>query len=56
MSEFFHMGGYGAFVWPAYLLSVIVLCIMTVATSRAYQKHKRLLRQLEDGAPSRGGS
>ena len=25
MAEFFSMGGYGAYVWPCYLLSVLVI-------------------------------
>lgn len=51
MLEFFQMGGYGAYVWPAYLLSAAVLIFMTVVTVRAYNKHERLLRRLENSDP-----
>jgi heme exporter protein CcmD len=34
------MGGYAAFVWPAYAISVGVLTTMVVATLRAYAHAK----------------
>jgi heme exporter protein D len=27
LAEFLHMGGYGAFVWPAYTVTLVVLII-----------------------------
>jgi heme exporter protein CcmD len=34
MSEFFDMGGYGAFVWPAYFVSAFVLAALTYSIWR----------------------
>jgi heme exporter protein CcmD len=43
------MGGYAAFVWPAYAISVAVLVVMVVATLRAHRRAKRRLRDLGRG-------
>jgi heme exporter protein D len=34
MSEFFDMGGYAAFVWPAFLITAFVLAANVVAARR----------------------
>lgn len=36
LSEFLHMGGYGAFVWPCFLLAGIVLAWNAVAARRLH--------------------
>jgi heme exporter protein CcmD len=36
MSEFLHMGGYGAFVWPCFLLAAIVLVWNVLAARRLH--------------------
>jgi len=43
MSEFFSMGGYAAFVWPAYGLTLVVLIANVLLPRR---RHRRILRQL----------
>jgi heme exporter protein D len=51
MTEFFAMGGYAAFVWPAYALSAIAIGAMVVLTVRAYGRAKARLAAIErDGA------
>lgn len=48
MSEFFSMGGYGAFVWPAYAVSAVTLIgLAFVIRARAARARKRLA-ELED--------
>ena len=42
MSGFFAMGGYWAFVWPAYAVSTLVLGAMISVTWRAWRRAKRL--------------
>ena len=49
MSGFFAMGGYAAFVWPAYAISVGVLTVMVVATLRAYRRAKKQIEELSRG-------
>ena len=54
MAEFFHMGGYAAFIWPAYGLSLFVLSVLTVMSLRAFKATKALADVLEQDRPSRG--
>ncbi len=47
MSGFLAMGGYAAYVWPAYAVTAILLVGAAVATWRAYGRAKRRLAALE---------
>jgi heme exporter protein D len=47
MTEFFVMGGYGAYIWPAYGVSVVFLGAAVVLTVRAYAKARARLAALE---------
>ena len=47
MSAFFAMGGYGAYIWPAYGVTVLLLGAAIVMTWRAYAKAKAQLAALE---------
>lgn len=50
MSEFLDMGGYGAFVWPSYAASVIVLMLAVVFSVSAHKRAHAEVRRLEDQA------
>jgi heme exporter protein D len=47
MSAFLNMGGYAAYVWPAYGISALGLIAATMLTLRAYRKAKARLAALE---------
>jgi len=47
MSHFFAMGGYAAFVWPAYAISAIGIGSAIWLTLRGYRRAKELLGRLE---------
>jgi len=47
MSQFFAMGGYGAFIWPAYGVSALLLGATVAVTVRAYRKARAQLAVLE---------
>jgi heme exporter protein D len=47
MAQFFAMGGYAAFVWPAYALSVIVLAGLAAWTLWANRRARNLLHRME---------
>ena len=47
MSDFFQMGGYAGFIWPAYALSALGLVAATVWTLAAWRKAKARLAALE---------
>jgi heme exporter protein D len=50
MSDFLVMGGYAAFVWPAYAISALALGGMAALTLKSYFRAKAQLREL----PRRG--
>ena len=43
MSEFFQMGGYAIYVWPAYLVTAAALVVTLVAPLR---RRARIIREL----------
>jgi heme exporter protein D len=45
--SFWAMGGYAAFVWPAYAVSALGLIGATVWTLSAYAAAKQKLKELE---------
>jgi heme exporter protein D len=47
MAEFFAMGGYAAYVWPAYVASILTLAGAVVATLRAHAKARENVQRLE---------
>jgi heme exporter protein D len=49
MAEYLAMGGYAAFVWPAYAISAIAIGAAIVLTLSAYRRAKSMLAQLDDG-------
>ena len=48
MSEFFALGGYGAYIWPSYLLSAILLGALSWHIIQRNQQVKALLKQGSD--------
>jgi heme exporter protein CcmD len=48
MANFFAMGGYAVFVWPAYAMSVLVLGVAIVVSWQAHARARRSVRQLEE--------
>jgi heme exporter protein D len=53
MAEFFAMGGYAAFIWPAYGMAVAVLAGLLLTTLRGLRSHEATLRTLEASRPRR---
>jgi len=47
MAHYFAMGGYAAFVWPAYAIAAIVLGGITLASWRRYRASRRALKELQ---------
>jgi heme exporter protein CcmD len=47
MAEFFAMGGYGAYIWPAYIASILTLAVAVVITLRAHAKARENVQRLE---------
>jgi heme exporter protein CcmD len=47
MAEFFAMGGYAGYVWPAYIASILTLVVAVVLTLRAHAKARENVQRLE---------
>ncbi|TNF87813.1 MAG: heme exporter protein CcmD [Gammaproteobacteria bacterium] len=45
MAEFFQMGGYAAFVWPSYALTMLVLWLNWYLPRKQHEKELRLLKR-----------
>ncbi len=48
MAEFFSMGGYAVFVWPAFLISIVVLAGLVINTLANYRKQQTILAAIEN--------
>ncbi len=48
MANFFAMGGYAVFVWPAYVMTFIVLIAAIVLSLQSHAQARRSVRQLEE--------
>jgi len=50
------MGGYAAFVWPAYAVASLVLAGLFWQSVHAYRRRQRELERLQQGRPRRGSA
>ncbi len=53
VQTFLLMGGYGAFVWPAFALTALVMIWLVVATWTRLRTVERALEALQAGSASR---
>ncbi|HEY4345215.1 MAG TPA: heme exporter protein CcmD [Parvibaculum sp.] len=54
MAQYLDMGGYAAFVWPAYAVAAIIMLGIVIASWRDLTRQRGLLAALEgDGARKR---
>ena len=51
--EYLSMGGYAAFVWPAFGVTAIVMVALLVASIRGLRKERRTLELMESARPAR---
>ena len=48
MANFFAMGGYAVFVWPAYAVTFVVLITAVVLSLQSHAQARKNVRQLEE--------
>lgn len=53
MNAFFAMGGYAAFIWPAYAVSVLVMAALAAQSVVDLRTQRRLVSELEAGGQAR---
>ena len=56
MADFFAMGGYAGFVWPAYIITAIVLIAAIAVSLQAHRNARRSVQRLEDDSGEDGES
>ncbi len=55
ISEFFHMGGYAAFIWPAFAVAAAVMAGLAVASQRRLRANEATLAALQAERRPGGG-
>ncbi len=53
MAAFFDMGGYAAFVWPAYGLAAIVMIGLALQSVADFRTQRKIARELDAGKAAR---
>ena len=56
MLDYLAMGGYAAFVWPAYVLVAAILGGLFWQSRRGYRRRQRELERLQQGRTRRGSA
>ncbi len=46
-AEFFHMGGYGLYIWSSFLIAAVVMSGLALQSWFDLRKQKRLVAELE---------
>jgi heme exporter protein D len=53
LAGFFAMGGYGAFVWPSFGVTFVVLVLVWIASDRRLKRNERALAEMEQSLGER---
>jgi heme exporter protein D len=56
MNEFLAMGGYAAYVWPAYGVTLLTGLALGLHSLRRYRRTRELVHRLERERARRGGA
>lgn len=52
MADFLNMGGYAFFIWPSYILTIVVLVVLGGLAYRFLHAQEKILEELEKDQPS----
>jgi len=47
MQDFLNMGGYGAFVWPSYAITAVVMLVLLVVSVRSLKSTEATYKRLQ---------
>ncbi len=47
MAEFFSMGGYGAYVWPSYIMTAVVMGVLLITSLRGLKTTEATFERLK---------
>jgi len=56
MLDYLAMGGYAAFVWPAYVLAAVILGGLFWQSRQGHRRRQRELERLRQGRARRGSA
>jgi heme exporter protein D len=56
MADFFAMGGYAGYIWPAYIATIVVLIAAIVVSLQAHFSARRSVQRLEEDGGENGES
>ena len=56
LRAFFSMGGYAAYVWPAFATAAVVLRVLLLASRRRWRANAAALASLQAARPGRRGT
>jgi heme exporter protein D len=56
MADFFAMGGYAGYIWPAYIITAVVLIAAIVVSLQAHMTARRSVKRLEEDGGENGES
>lgn len=54
--DYLAMGGYAAFVWPAYAVAAVILAGLCWQSRQAYRRRQQELERLQQGRVRRGSA
>ncbi|MBV1933442.1 MAG: heme exporter protein CcmD [Parvibaculaceae bacterium] len=54
MSEFFSMGGYGLYIWPCFLITLLVMGGLAVSSWIGWKRQTALFARLQAQQPASG--
>ena len=55
IAAFFAMGGYAAYVWPAFATATVVMTALVISTMRTLRRREREIAEIIKGRPLRSG-
>lgn len=55
MDSILNMGGYGGYVWPAYIAGVLAMALLLVVSLRSARGHEAELEKLQQARQDRPG-
>jgi len=50
MAEFFSMGGYGAYVWPSYVMTAVIMAVLLIVSMRSLRATQTAFDRLKNEA------
>jgi len=55
IATFFAMGGYAAYVWPAFTIAAVVMVALVIATLHTLRRREREIAEIFKARPPRSG-